>query len=91
MKIKYSDAIKDNSGEGTSKQGIISIVQTNLIIEEVGEALEREKRKNNLMIFGIEETNDQEATKVKINDIVKLVGIDETKVKYFERVGRLKP
>jgi hypothetical protein len=50
--------------------------------------MEREKRKNNLVLFGIEETNDEITTREKVNDIVKIVGLDENKVKYFGRVGR---
>jgi len=55
---------------------------------EVSEVMEREKRRNNLVIFGIEETNDEEATKGKIKDIVQKVGLDDSKIKYFGRVGR---
>src|SRR6266516_1468792 len=55
----------------------------------LSEMLERGKRKNNLVLFGIEETNDESVTKVKVNEIITAVGLDENKIKYFGRVGRL--
>src|ERR1700759_4269144 len=50
--------------------------------------MEREKRRNNLVIFRVEETDDENLTKIKINEIVAAVGVNVEKVKYFGRVGR---
>jgi len=36
-----------------------------MIKVEVSELMEREKRKNNLVIFGIDETNDEAVTRGK--------------------------
>ena len=54
----------------------------------MSEAWEREKRKNNLVIFGVEETGDVEISKEKVKAIVNIVGLDQEKVKYFGRIGR---
>lgn len=55
---------------------------------QVNEALEREKRKNNLVIFGIEETNDEGKTKDRIKEISLAMGIEADKLVYVGRVGR---
>ena len=86
LNARYSNALRGNLEENsTLASNSILSSHTRTI---VGEALEREKRKNNLVLFGIEETHDQQATKDKVNDLITLVGVDVNKVKYFGRVGR---
>ncbi len=89
LESRYSNAVKSNSGQGTSPQNNLSSRPAIEVQAQFGELWEREKRKNNLVIFGIEETNDQQVTKDKVNDIVRIAGVDTSKVKYFGRVGRL--
>ena len=55
---------------------------------EVGEAMKRNLQKKNLVIFGIEETNDEMKIRAKIKEIVLAVGLVQNKVKYFGRIGR---
>jgi len=88
LKVKYSDVARVGGAEG----GIVvqgqQISPGRSLQLEVSEVMEREKRKNNLVIFGIEETDDENLTKNKINEIITEVGMNVEKVKYFGRVGR---
>lgn len=87
IKKTYSGAVRGNmvaSGDASNS----SLHPARTIKVEVSEVMEREKRKNNLVIFGIDETNDERITKEKVNSIVQAMGQDETKIKYFGRVGR---
>jgi len=94
LREKYSDVLIANAGAinseniNTGSRGGSSD-QIKVIQEKVGEAWEREKRKTNLVVFGMEETNDQQVTMGKIKEIMKIVGIEEDKVKYVGRVGRI--
>ena len=96
MKVEICDIKKSYSGivqgGGVSAAGVSNSIMnapSRTIKVEVSEVMEREKRKNNLVIFGIEETNDEMATREKVSTIVKALGLDENKIKYFGRVGRL--
>ena len=91
MKRTYSNIVQGNIEVGETTVKTLNGNRTapsRAIKVEVSEMLEREKRKLNLVIYGIEETNSEEATKEKVNDIVKVVGLDVSKIKYFGRVGR---
>jgi hypothetical protein len=89
LKMKYSEAVKGNVQEAASSNNTnLQSSQERSIQVRVGEALEREKRRSNLVIFGIEETSDQQMTTDKVNEISRIVGVDVNKVKYFGRVGR---
>lgn len=85
LKKTYSEIVETKRAEEVQN---INLINPRIMKMEVSEALEREKRKNNLVIFGIQETGDEMITRGKVNDIVKIVGIEESKVKYFGRVGR---
>ena len=78
-------------GLGLVGPGLVNIHQhispARSIQLEVSEVMEREKWKNNLVIFGLEETNDENIPKSKINEVVAAVGMNIDKVKYFGRVG----
>lgn len=74
-----------SGGTGSNTAGLPARV----IQVEVSEVMEREKRKNNLVIFGIEETNDEIATRAKVTEIISALGLENEKIKYFGRVGRL--
>ena len=91
LQVRYSEVVKGNAARdaASSSNSIVQSSQVRTIQVEVGEALEREKRRNNLVIFGIEETNDQQLTKDKVNEIITVVGVDLNKVKYFGRIGRV--
>jgi len=84
------DEIKNQVSGQSSSENLITLANAPVrtIQVEVSEVMEREKRKNNVVIFGIEETNDEFATRDKVNTIVRAIGIDENKVKYLGRVGR---
>jgi len=86
--MKYSQALQGGLKETLTNTNNDPVAQRAIKLE-VGEAIERDKRKNNLVIFGIEETGDIEATKEKVKSIVNIVGLDQEKVKYFGRVGRI--
>jgi len=88
IKMKYSDVTRVNGAEGVSIISTNQVTPLRTIQLEVSEVMEREKRKNNLVVFGVEETNDENMTKSKIDDIMQAIGIDITKVKYMGRVGR---
>ena len=87
LKRSYSDILKENLGEGARGTSTNTASQVR-VHEEVSEAWERERRKNQLVIFGIEENSDEGITRNKVKDIMQAVGMDESKVKYFGRVGR---
>ena len=87
LRKKYSDVTRVNGAEGIVVNSPQQVNNARTIQLEVSEVMEREKRKNNLVIFGIEETNDENITKSKINDIITAIGVDVSKVKYFGRVG----
>ena len=53
-----------------------------------GKEKEPSNNKNNLVIFEIDETSNEDRTRDKVKDILQAVGIDEAKVKYFGRVGK---
>jgi len=89
FKKSYSDMLQGNSVAGGSLLVNPTSAPSSIIKLEVSEVMEREKRKNNLVIFGIDETNDEAMTREKVNVIIKAVGLDESKYKYFGRVGRL--
>src|SRR3989442_7044746 len=92
LQVRYSEVVKGNAARDAASSSSNSIAQSSqvrTIQVEVGEALEREKRRNNLVICGIEETNDQQLTKDKVNEIITVVGVDLNKVKYFGRIGRV--
>ncbi len=88
-KCLYSDATRVQGAEAT----VVFTAQQSSTSKDfeiqVSELFERDKRKNNLVIFGIDETNDETLTKTKINDIIHVLGVDVNKVKYFGRVGRV--
>jgi len=88
LKLMYSDVTRVEGAEG----GIVIRPQqestARKIQLEVSEVMEREKRKNNLVIFGIEETDDENVTKNRVEAIITEVGVDISKVKYFGRVGK---
>jgi len=87
MKKSYSDMVKGTDvGLGTSIS--LTNAPSRTIKVEVSEVMEREKRKNNLVIFGIEETNDEMATKDRLKVIVNALELEESKIKYVGRVGR---
>jgi len=87
LKKSYADMVVATRSEG---EGNERSANNNKIMQmEVSEAMEREKRRYNLVIFGLEETGDELATKRKVKEIENIVGIEEGKVKYFGRVGRL--
>jgi hypothetical protein len=88
IKKSYSGMVQGAGAVGGAASSSLVSAPARTIQVEVSEVMEREKRKNNLVIFGIEETNDEFATKEKINIIINAVGLDENKVKYFGRVGR---
>ena len=88
IKKSYSDTVQSGNVVGDSVRNSTAMPNREIKVE-VSELMEREKRKNNLVIFGIEETNDEFATKDKVNEIVRAVGLEENKIKYFGRVGRL--
>ena len=88
LKLKYSDVTRVKGAEGAVVFNSENTNASRTIQLEVSEQMEREKRKNNLVIFGIEETNDENITKSKINDIMNVIAVDTSKVKYFGRVGR---
>src|SRR2546425_2484360 len=91
IRKSYSDTLV--SGNAVTGELVRSntTAQNRDIKVEVSELLERDKRKNNLVIFGIEETNDEFVTKDKVKEIVRAVGLEENKIKYFGRVGRMVP
>jgi len=86
LKKTYSEMVGDSQMEGARSSGVNP--QNRNMQVEVSEAMEREKRRNNLVLFGIQETNDEGITREKVKEIVEAVGIEEGKVKYFGRVGR---
>jgi hypothetical protein len=88
LKTKYSDVVRVNGMEGAVVVNTQQVSTSRSIQLEVSEVIERDKRKNNLVIFGVEETNDENKTKSRVNDIIAGVGVDVNKVKYFGRVGR---
>jgi len=88
IKKSYSDMVQVNSAAGGSLLVNPTNAPSSIIKLEVSEVMEREKRKNNLVIFGIDETNDEAVTREKVNVIIRAVGLDESKIKYFGRVGR---
>ena len=88
LRKKYSDVTRVEGAEGSVVIRPQQVSNARTIQLEVSEVMEREKRKNNLVIFGIEETNDENITKSKVDDIITAVGVDISKVKYFGRVGR---
>lgn len=87
LKKSYSDMARGNAVDGARAISLQNSPSISVQVE-VSEAMEREKRKNNLVIFGIEETNDEGMTRDKVKNILQAVEIDENKVKYFGRVGR---
>ena len=87
MKKSYSEILSSGIGAEASL-GSLNVPVRNIKVE-VSEVMEREKRKNNLVIFGIEETHDEMATREKVNAIINVVGLEESKIKYFGRVGRI--
>lgn len=87
LKQTYSSMVRVNNREETNNSNVINPSSRSVQLE-VSEAMEREKRKNNLVIFGIEETNDENLTKDKVKEIVIAVGLEESKIQYFGRVGR---
>ena len=84
MKKSYSEILSSGIGAEASL-GSLNVPVRNIKVE-VSEVMEREKRKNNLVIFGIEETHDEMATREKVNAIINVVGLEESKIKYFGRV-----
>jgi hypothetical protein len=88
IKKSYSSMLQVGITASAESAGNISSVPSRNIKIEVSEVMEREKRKNNLVIFGIDETNDEFATKDRVKEIISAVGLEENKVKYFGRVGR---
>ena len=87
LKRSYADIARENTVEGAT--GISTHIASEVNVQaEVSEAWGRERRKNNLVIFGIDETSNEERTRDKVKDILQAVGIDEAKVKYFGRVGK---
>ena len=88
LKKKYSDATRVEGAEGIIVRSSHQISDTKIIQGEVSEMMERDKRKNNLVIFGIMETDDESVTRGKVNEIITVTGMDVNKVKYFGRVGR---
>jgi len=91
IKRSYSEMVQDNNRMGGEGTGLVSNAPARAIKIEVNEVMEREKRKNNLVIFGIDETNDEMATRAKVSTIVNALGLEDSKIKYFGRVGRLVP
>ncbi len=83
LKKQYSDVVRV---EGAEANVVTSPRVSDM--KMVSELLERNKRQNNLVIFGIDETSDENITKNKINEIITAIGVDASKVKYFGRVGR---
>lgn len=88
LKIKYSEVLKIGLQESSGTTNLIHTTQSMNIQGEVNEKFEREKRKNNLVIFGIAETGDMEVTKERVKNIINIMEIEQDKVKYFGRVGR---
>ena len=89
LKTKYSDVVRVNGMEGAIVVNSHQATTLEAIKSDVSEFMEREKRKNNLVIFGVDETNDENTTRNKISDLVNVIGVDASKVKYFGRVGRI--
>lgn len=89
LRSKYSEVLKGGLTDNSTTEIKENTIQAKKIQLEVNEAMERKKRENNLVIFGVEETGDIEVTKDKVNQIVGIVGVDQEKVKYFGRVGRI--
>ena len=85
----YSNMVQGNSASGADTVANSLNIPNRTIKVEVSEVMEREKRKNSLVIFGIEETNDEFATKEKLKNIINALGADENKIKYYGRVGRV--
>jgi hypothetical protein len=88
LKQKYSDVVRVEGAEGMVVINPPRVSDLKNIQLEFSELMERDKRKNNLVIFGIGETDDENITKNKINEIINEIGVDANKVKYFGRVGR---
>ena len=85
---KWSSIVQGTGAVGIAGPSSQASDPSRVVKVEVNELFERGKRQNNLVIFGIEETSDEFATRDKVNNIIKAVGLDENKVKYFGRVGR---
>ena len=89
IKRTYSDIMQGNNRIGVDGTSLLANAPARVIKIEVNEVMEREKRKSNLVIFGIDETNDEMATRAKVSTIVNALGLEDSKIKYFGRVGRL--
>jgi len=88
-KQSYSDIVQTSRTAGREGTSVLPNALEKIIKVDVNELLERGKRKNNLVIFGIEETNDETVTRAKVSTIINALGLDDDKIKYFGRVGRL--
>ena len=90
LRIKWSEVVSGKKTEGsvTVSEPPVTAVQAKMIQENVNEAMDRSRRQNKLVIFGIEESNEIGRTVEKIKDIVTKVGVEVDKVKYLERVGK---
>lgn len=89
LKSKWSEVlVKGTEMEKARVGNTATQGQTDALQDEIKEAIERDKRMKNLVIFGINETNDPSLTFEKVKEIVGLIGVEVEKVKYIGRVGR---
>ena len=64
-------------------------VEVKTVQSEVHKALDREKRKSNLVLFGLDEKMTDDEAKVKIGEILKCTGASESvEVKFMGRIGK---
>jgi DNA primase catalytic subunit len=90
LSSKYSDVVKTGAAvinTGNSGSSVDTSVRN--VRVEVHEALDRDKRKNNLVIFGLDETLSLSEIKVKISDAIVATGLQDVEgIKFVGRIGK---
>jgi hypothetical protein len=89
MSKKWSDILKEKSEENKDRViPVRSLAENREIQVKVTEAMEREKRRNNLVILGMKETDNDEY-KDDVEELIKeLMGGLYVKIQVGERIGR---
>src|SRR5437867_4453482 len=75
IKCTYSDILQGNDRIGVGGTDLLTNARARAIKIEVNKVMEREKRKSNLVIFGIDETNDE---MVKVSAILNVLGMEDS-------------
>jgi PHD-finger len=84
IRAQYADIVKIKSDPPSSMGTAVAATNIKTVQIEINECMEREKRKKNLVIVGIEENDDDDIVANKVSEVVRSTGGDK-----FEIIGRV--